>query len=86
MGVGEGQWVNGVLKRVNGGVGQVNGGMEKGQVRQGLGFGSGRGVAVRQAGVWLWVRQGCGCGSDRRLSYRVVSSTLQGCKLNLTGL
>ena len=45
-----------VLKRVNGGV-------EKGQVRQGL-----------------------GCGSDRRLSYRAVSSTLQGCKLYLTGL
>ena len=42
------------------------------------GFGSDRGVAV--------VRQGCGCGSDRRLSYRVVSSTLQGCKLYLAGL
>ena len=48
---------------------RVNEGMEKGQVRQGLGFGSDRGVA--------W----CGCGSDRRLSYRVVSSTLQGCKV-----
>ena len=32
----------GVLKRVN----RVNEGMEKGQVRQGLGFGSDRGVAV----------------------------------------
>ena len=51
---------------------RVNGGIEKGQVRQGLGCGSGRGVAV--------------CGSDRRLSYRVVSSTLQGCKLYLAGL
>ena len=66
LGVGEGQWVNGVLKRVN----EVNGGMEKGQVRQGLGFGSGRGVAVGQTGVWLWVRQ------------EVV---LQGCKLYLAG-
>ena len=50
---------------------RVNGGMEKGQVRQGLGFGSGRGVAVGQTGVWLWVRQ------------EVV---LQGCKLYLAGL
>ena len=63
--------VNAVLKR-----GQ--GGLEKGQVRQGLGLG--------QTGVWLWVRQGCGRGSDRRLFYRVVSSTLQGCKLYLAGL
>ena len=74
------------LVRVNGGIEKgskgalvrVNGGMEKGQVRQGLGLG--------QTGVWLWVRQGRGCGSDRRLFYRVVSSTLQGCKLYLTGL
>ena len=48
--------------------------MEKGQVRQGLGFGSDRGVAVSQTEVWLWVRQ------------EVVSSTLQGCKLYLAGL
>ena len=53
---------------------RVNADMEKGQVRQGLGFGSDRGVAVGQI------------GSDRRLSYRVVSSTLQGCKLYLAGL
>ena len=42
---------------------RVNAGIEKGQVRQGL-----------------------GCGSDRRLSYRAVSATLQGCKHHLTGL
>ena len=39
---------------------RVNEGMEKGQVRQGLGLGSDRGVAVGQTGVWLWVvLQGC---------------------------
>ena len=80
------------MVRVNGGIEQwglnggiekksmkrAKGGMEKGQVRHGLGLG--------QTGVWLWVRQGCGRGSDRRLFYRVVSSTLQGCKLYLAGL
>ena len=91
-GVGQGQWgieqwgLNGgiekdewghwsgsmaVLKRANGVVGQ-------GQWRHWEGSG--------QTGAWLWVRQGCGCGSDRRLSYGVVSSTLQGCKLYLAGL
>ena len=68
----------GIEKGSKGALVRVNGGMEKGQVRQGLGLG--------QTGVWLWVRQGCGCGSDRRLFYRVVSSTLQGCKLYLAGL
>ena len=83
---GIGQHWSGLLKRVNGGVGQCQwgiekgqwghwsgsmGAIEKGQVRQGLGFGSGRGVAVGQTGVWLWVRQ------------EVV---LQGCKLYLAGL
>ena len=86
--IGQGYWkgsmgalvsVNGVLKRVNGGIGQGQWGRLK-RVR------SDRGLALGQAGVWLWVRQGCGCGSDRRLSYRVVSSTLQGCKLYLAGL
>ena len=51
-----------VLKRVNGGVGQGHGGMEKGQVRQRLGFGSDRGVAVGQTGLWARqevVLQGC---------------------------
>ena len=88
----------GVLKRVNGrwSVGAlvgVNGGIEKGQWGRWSGsmgasrrVRSDRGLALGQAGVWLWVRQGCGCGSDRSLSYRVVSSTLQGCKLYLTGL
>ena len=91
----------GVLKRFNGGVGQgqlghwsgsmvvlkrVNGGVGQGEWGHGVGFGSDRGLALGQTGVWLWVRQGCGCGSDRRLSYRVVISTLQGCKLCLTGL
>ena len=38
-----------------------------------------------QTGAWLWVRQGCGCGSDRSLSYRVLSSALQVCKLYLAG-
>ena len=54
---------------------RVNGDLEKGQVRQGIGFGSDRGVAVGQTGVWLWVRQ------DRR--QEVV---LEGCKLYLAGL
>ena len=43
----------GVLKRVNGGVGQ-------GQWGHGEGFGSDRGVAVGQTGVWLLVRQKTG--------------------------
>ena len=75
----------GVLKRVN----RVNEGMEKGQVRQGLGFGSDRGVAVGQTGVWLWVvLQGCKLylAGLQALPCRVVISTLQGCKLYLTGL
>ena len=61
----------GVLKRINGGI-------EKGQVRQGLGCGSERGVAVGQAGGCLTGLQALPC--------RVVSSTLQGCKLYLAGL
>ena len=69
----------GVLKRVNGGRWSGSMGAWR-RVR------SDRGLALGQAGVWLWIRQGCGCGSDRRLSYRVVSSTLQGCKLYLAGL
>ena len=84
--VNGGHWSGsmGVLKRVNGrwsgSMGVLNnggsmGGIEKDQW----------GLALGQAGVWL-VRQGCGCGSDRRLSYRVVSSTLQGCKLYLARL
>ena len=71
----------------------VNGGIEKDQWGRWSGsMGAWRrvrpdtGLALGQAGVWLWARHGCGCGSDRRLSYRVVSSTLQGCKLYLTGL
>ena len=61
------------FKRVNGGVGQ-------GQ----WGYGEGSGQTLGQTeGRGCWVR---GCGSDRRLSYRVVSSTLQGCKLYLAGL
>ena len=46
----------GALKRINGGIekGQWGRCMEKGQVRQGLGFGPGRGVAVGQTGEWLW--------------------------------
>ena len=84
-GIEKGQWalvrVNAGIEqwRLHGGIekgqwGRWSGsmdGMEKGQVRQGLGFGSGRGVAVGQTGVWLWVRQ------------EVV---LQGCKLYLAGL
>ena len=73
---------------MNGGIGQgqcgvkVNGGIEKGQV-------------VGEAGVWLWVReevvlQGCKLYEYltglQALPYRVASSTLQGCKLYLTGL
>ena len=72
---------------------RVNGGIEKGQWGRWSGsmgawrrVRSDRGLALGQTGVWLWVRQGCGCGSDRRLSYRVVSSTLQGCKLYLARL
>ena len=68
----------GVLKRVNGGVGQGQWGHWEGS---------------GQTGAWLWIRKGCGCGSGRRLSYRlpalpcrVVSSTLQCCKLYLAGL
>ena len=64
---------------------RVNGGIEKGQWGRWSGsmgalrrVRSDRGLAVGQTG--------CGCGSDRRLSYRVVSSTLQGCKLYLAGL
>ena len=57
---------------------KINEGIEKGQVRQGLGCGSERGVAVGQAG-------GCLTGLSA-LPYRVVSSTLQGCKLYLTGM
>ena len=64
----------GVLKRVNGRwsvLKRVNGGRWSGSM-----------------GAWrrVRVRQGCGCGSDRRLSYRVVSSTLQGGQLYLAGL
>ena len=42
-----------VLKRVNGGVGQGQWGMEKEQLRHGLGFGSERDVAVGQTGGCL---------------------------------
>ena len=49
---------------------------------------SDRGLAVGQTGVWLWVRQevvlqGCKlCLTGlQALPYRVVSSTLQGCKV-----
>ena len=95
----------GVLKRVNEGIDRVNGGIVKrvnGGIGQGIGQGQwghwsgSMGVLKRvNAGRWsgsmgAWrrvrIRQGCGCGSDRRLSYRVVSSTLQGCKLYLAGL
>ena len=61
----------GVLKRVNGGVGQ-------GQCGHGEGSG--------QTGAWLWVRQGCYLTGLQSLPCRVASSTLQGCKLYLTGL
>ena len=79
----------GALVRVNGGTKQwwLNGGIEKDE----WGHWSGsmgvlkrvNGVAghiekgqVRRTGVWL---------SDRSLSYRVLSSTLQVCKLYLAG-
>ena len=83
-GIEKGQWslvrVNGGIEQwgLNGGLVRVNGGIEKGQW----------GALVRVNGGMerVRVRQGCGCGSDRRLSYRVVSSTLQGCKLYLAGL
>ena len=50
-----GHWsgLMGVLKRVNGVLVRVNGGIEKGQVRQGLGCESDRGVAVGQTGGCL---------------------------------
>ena len=71
----------GVLKRING----VRVGIEKGQWGpMGARVRSDKGLALGRTGVWLWVRQGC--GPDRRLSYRVVSSTLQGSKLYLAGL
>ena len=57
---------------------RVNGGIEKGQVKQGLGCGSERGAAVDQAGGCLTGLQALPC--------RVASSTVQGCKLYLTGL
>ena len=96
---GKGQWA---LVRVNGGIEQwgLNGGIEKDQ----WGHWSGSMATLKRvngglwsgsmgAWSWLWVRQGLGFGSDRRLSYRVVSSTLQvasstlqGCKLYLAGL
>ena len=63
---------------------RVNGGIEKGQWWHWSGS---MGVLKRVNRVNEGmekgqVRQGCGCG----LSYRVVSSTLQGCKLYLVGL
>ena len=57
---------------------RVNAGMEKVQVRQGLGFGSDRGVTLQGCNLYL--------AGLQALPYRVVSSTLQGCKLYLTGL
>ena len=61
---------------MGGGIGQGQWGIEKGQVRQRLVSGSGRGVAVGQAGGCLTGLQALPC--------RVVSSTLQGCKLSST--
>ena len=90
----------GVLKRVNGGIEKirwgycvgpmgalvrVNGGIVLGQWGRWSGS-MGALRRVRSDRGCLWVRQGCGCGSGRRLSYRVASSTLQGCKLYLAGL
>ena len=75
---GVGQHWSGLLKRVNGGVGQCQWGIEKGQ----WGHWSGSMGAIEKGQV----RQGLGCGSDRRLSYRAVSTTLQGRKLYLAGL
>ena len=66
MGVGRwGHWSGsmGVLKRVNGGVGQG---------QWGHGEGSG------QTGAWLWVRQGCGCGSDRGVAVGQTGGCLTG--------
>ena len=68
----------GALKRVNGGVGQDQWGHWSGSM--GLLKRVNGGIEKGQ------VRQGPGCGSDRRLSYRAVSTTLQGCKLYLAGL
>ena len=96
-GIGQGQWGHwsgsmGVLKRVNG---RWSGSWGNNESSMKDWSGS-MGVLKRvNAGRWsgsmgAWrrvrVRQGCGCGSDGRLSYRVVSSTLQGCKLYLAGL
>ena len=96
-GIEKGQW-----RRWSGSMGalvRVNGGIEMGVLNNGgsMGDWSGSmGVLKRvnggrwsgSMGAWrrVRVRQGCGCGSNRRLSYRVVSSTLQGCKLYLAGL
>ena len=92
-GIEKGQWaieqggLNGGIERING----VRVGIEKGQWGRWSGsmgawrrVRSDKGLALGRTGVWLWVRQGC--GPDRRLSYRVVSSTLQGSKLYLAGL
>ena len=76
--MGVGQHCSGLLKRVNGGVSECEWGIEKGEWRHWSG--SMRAIEKGQ------VRQGLGCGSDRRLSYRAVSTTLQGRKLYLAGL
>ena len=80
------QWgLNGGIENNEEGIGQGQCGIEKGP--RGVGEGSGQtGLGLGQTGVWLWVRQGCGRGSDRRLFYRVVSSTLQGYLAGLQAL
>ena len=84
--VGIEQWgLNGGIENNEEGIGQGQCGIEKGP--RGVGEGSGQtGLGLGQTGVWLWVRQGCGRGSDRRLFYRVVSSTLQGYLAGLQAL
>ena len=77
---------------------RVNGGIEKGQWGRWSGSMGAwrrvRSVALGQTGVWLWSDRGVvavgqtgGCLTGLyALPFRVVSSTLQGCKLYLTGL